>query len=53
MDPTKNICCVKDEGAVDYSIVTRLLKKFYSSCKNLDDQARSGRAKMIDFEALI
>ena len=33
----KNICCAKDEGAIDYSIVTRCLKNFRSDYKNLDD----------------
>ena len=34
---TKNICCVKGEGAFDHCTVTRWFKKFLSSCKNLDD----------------
>ena len=42
MEATKNICCVKGEGAVDPNIVTRWLKKF---CKNLDNQAKWGRPK--------
>ena len=37
MEATKNICFVKDEGAVDHSTVTTLFKKFCSGCKNLDD----------------
>ena len=42
MNVTKNICCAKDEDAVDKSTVTRWSKKFCSGCKNLDNQARSG-----------
>ena len=42
-EATKNICCVKNEGAaVDQSIVSRQ-KKFCSDCKYFNDQARSGR----------
>ena len=37
---TKNICCVKGEGKVDHSTVNRGLKKFRSSSKNIDDQAK-------------
>ena len=44
-ETTKNLCCMKDEGAVDHSTITRYFKKFYWSCKNLDDQARSDRPK--------
>ena len=29
-DATKNICCAKDEGAVDHSTITRRLKKILS-----------------------
>ena len=29
-ESSKNICCVKDEGTIDYSTVTRWLKKFCS-----------------------
>ena len=29
MEVTKNICCAKGEGVVDYNSVTRWLKKFY------------------------
>ena len=45
---TKKICCVKGEGLVDYSTVTRWFKKFNSGCKNLNNQAKQGRSKAID-----
>ena len=37
-----------DEGIVDPSIVTRWLKKFCLSFKNLDNQAMSGQPKTVD-----
>ena len=40
MEATQNICWVKDEGAVHDSTVARLFKKFYLSCKDLNNQAR-------------
>ena len=43
----KNICCVKGEVAVDHSTVTRWFKRFFSGCKNLDNQAKSGRPRTI------
>ena len=36
VETTKNICCAKDEGAVDHCY-----QKFCSGCKKLDDQAGS------------
>ena len=42
---TKNICCVKGEGAVHHSIV--------SGNKNLDDPACSGRPKTVDSETVL
>ena len=39
---TKNICCAKDERAVDPTTVTRGLKKFRLRRNNLNDRARSG-----------
>ena len=51
-DPTKNICCVKGEGTVGHTIVTRLLKKFCLVCKELAYQTRTGRPKIRDSEAL-
>ena len=50
--PTKNIYCMKGEGAVDHSTVTRWFKKFCSSCKN-DDQEKAGRPKTIDSKAML
>ena len=38
-----NSYCAKDEGAVDHNTATRWLKKFRLICKNLYNQARSGR----------
>ena len=48
----KNICCAKDEGALDHSMVTRWLEMFRSGCKYLDDQARLGRLKTVDSDAV-
>ena len=42
METILNICCVKGEGAVDHSTVTKWLKKFHTGCKKFDNQARSG-----------
>ena len=42
---TKNICCTKGEGTVDYNTVIRWFKKSYSDGKNLDNQGSSGRLK--------
>ena len=36
-----DICCMRGEGAVGRSTVTRWLKKFHLDCKNLGDQAKS------------
>ena len=30
-----------------------MIPKFHSTCKNLDDQARSGRPKTMDYEAVL
>ena len=49
----KNICCAKGKGVIDYSTVTRWVKKFCSGCKNLDNQTRSGRLKTEDSEAML
>ena len=49
----KNICCVKGEGAIDHISVTRWFKKFYLGCKDLDDQAMSGRPKTMEFKAML
>ena len=53
MEVTKNISCVKDEGTVDYSTVTRGFKKFCLSCKNLNNQARSGSSKIVDSKPVL
>ena len=47
MEVTKNICCVKGEGAVNHSSVTRLFKKFCLGGKNCDGQARTGKTKTV------
>ena len=52
-DAIKNICYMKDEGAVDLSIVTKRFEKFCSGCKNFKNQAMSGRAKTVDFETVL
>ena len=49
----KNICCLKGEGAVDHNTVIRWLQKFCLRCKNLDDQAKSGRPKTVDSKAVL
>ena len=49
VEATKTICWTKGEGAVDHS---RWLNKFCLSCQNLDLQARSGRLKSVDSEAV-
>ena len=46
----KNICFTKGEDTVDHNTVTRWLKKFGSDYRNLNNQARSGRAKTVDSE---
>ena len=46
-ETTKNICCAKDEGAVDPSRVTGWFKKFCLGFKNLNDQAKTGRPKTV------
>ena len=49
---TKNICCVKNEGAVIHSTVAELLKKFCFVYNNLNNQAISSYPKIMDFEAM-
>ena len=49
---TKNICYMKSEWVVDYKTVTRWLKKFCLGCKKHDNQAKSGRPKIIDSEVV-
>ena len=43
----------ESESAVDHSTLTRWFKKFWSSCKNLDDQARSVRPKSVACKTLL
>ena len=50
---TKKICCAKGKVAVDHGTVNRWFIKFYSSCKKLKYQARSGRSKMMDSEVAL
>ena len=45
---TKKVCYTKDKGAVIHSTVTRWFKKFCSICKNLNNQASSGKPKAVD-----
>ena len=45
MEVTKNICCTKGEDVVDHCTVSRWFKKFYSGCKNLNNQTTSGTPK--------
>ena len=47
---TKSIYYAKDEGAFDHCIITKWFKKFHSGCKNLNDQAGSGRPKTMNSE---
>ena len=44
-EATENIYYPKVKNVVDNSTVNRWFNKFCSSCKNLDDQARSGKPK--------
>ena len=52
-EATKNICGAKGEGAVDYSTITRLFKKFQSCCKNIDNQEMSGSPQTVDCKAVL
>ena len=47
IEAIKNICCAKNKGTIDYSIVTKWFKKFYLGYKYLDDQAMSSRPKTV------
>ena len=53
VEVTKNNCCVKGEGKIDHSIVTRLLKKFCLSWKNLNNHVRLDRPKTVDSKAVL
>ena len=48
---TKNISCVKGEGAIERNIITRRCKKIL--LRLLDDQAKSSRLKTVNFEAVL
>ena len=50
-EATKNICHTKDERAVYHSTVTRELKKFYKSWKNLDNLAKTVNSEAV-FKAI-
>ena len=50
---TQKMCCVKHEGEIDHSTLTRLFKKFCLSCWNLDDLAWLDRLKITDSEAVL
>ena len=50
---TENIYCVKGICAVDPNIVIRWLKRFCLGCKNLDNQARSGRPKTVNSKTVL
>ena len=41
------------EDAVDHSTVITWFKKFHLSCKNCDNQGRSGKSKTVDFNAIL
>ena len=53
IEVTKNIFCVKGEGAVDRSTVTRWFKTFYTGCNSLSNHARSGRPKTRNSEDML
>ena len=53
MVETKIIYRAKDEGAVDHSTVTRWFQKFGSGYYIHDYQAKSGRLKTMDSEAIL
>ena len=53
MEATKNICCTKRQGIVDYNTKTRGLKKFCSDCKIFNDQVKSGRPKSEDSKVVL
>ena len=54
--PTKNICCQKGKCAVDpYTVNGWFMEwfmEFRLGCKHLDNQAKSGRAKIADSVAV-
>ena len=52
VEATKNVRCMKGEGAVDLTPVKRQIKKFCSGCKNLDEKTRPGKGKTVDSEVM-
>ena len=52
-EATENIFCMKDEGTVDHSTVTRRFKKFCLGCMNFDNQVISGWLKTMDSEVVL
>ena len=50
---TKKICFVKSKGLVEHRTVTRWFKKFHSGCKNLNNQAMSGRYKIMESKTVL
>ena len=52
MEATKNTYCVKGEGIVELSTLTRWFKKFHSCWKNLKHQAKSGKPKSVASKAV-
>ena len=53
IEATENFSRAKGNGTVDRSTVTRWFKKFRSSGKNLDDQARLSKPKNVDSETVL
>ena len=43
----------KSKSEIDQNIETRRFKKFHSSCKNLDQETKSGSFKTVDSEAVL
>ena len=48
IEAVKNICCAKGKGIVGHNTVTKWLKNFCFGCKNLNNQARLVKSKIID-----
>ena len=51
VETTKNICCTKEESTVHQSY--QVVQKFFLGCKNLNNQAMSGRPKTEGFKAIL
>ena len=49
----KNISWAKGEDKVKHSTEPRWFKKFCTCCKDLDNQARSGRFKILNAKAIL